>query len=178
MDWKELSDELKTSKGVFNILPWTIRKVGKYDIDVPLELTATSDKFATGYMKGVKEGIYLWIFPCGLIRKVGLFGEGVKSDFNSRYKDYRGAAKNLWEYQGEYTTPSGKSNGSAKPIKCIINKLKVGEEVKIAVMELPTNTTEVLIEGYKRPMTINKAMIENDIKNRIEGLNPNQLYLK
>jgi hypothetical protein len=177
MDWKELSDELKTSEGVFNILPWTIRKVGKYNIDVPLELTATSDKFTTGYMKDLKEGIYLWIFPCGLVRKVGLFGEGVGSDFNSRYSAYRSAAKNIWENEGEYIVPSGRSNGSAAPIKCILDKLKVGEEVKIAVMEVQTITTEVLIEGYKRPMTINKALIEDNIKKIIENKNPNQLYL-
>ena len=173
MDYKKL----KTSQGVFNILPWTLSKVGRYNIDVPLELTATSDKFTTGYMKDVKEGIYLWIFPCGLIRKVGLFGEGVTSNFNSRYISYRNAAKNMGNNQGEYVLPSGKSNGSVIPIQCVIKKLEIGEEVKIAVLEVPTITEYCLVEGFKRPMTINKAMIEKDIKNKIKTKNPNQLYL-
>ena len=168
MDYKKL----KTSQGVFHILPWTLSKVNKYKIKVPIELTSK-----VGHMKDVKEGIYLWIFPCGLIRKVGLFGEGVTSNFNSRYISYRNAAKNMGNNQGEYVLPSGKSNGSVIPIQCVIKKLEIGEEVKIAVLEVPTITEYCLVEGFKRPMTINKAMIEKDIKNKIKTKNPNQLYL-
>ena len=85
MTAKEICKKFETSEGSFYLLPYTIKKISSYGIDVPIEIASTAKN---SLFKDFSQGIYLWIHK-GIIRKVGLFGEGVKSNFNSRYASYR-----------------------------------------------------------------------------------------
>lgn len=80
-----------------------------------------------------KNGVYLWIYQ-NKVRKVGIFGEGIKSTSNTRFAMYRTVGKNLWKYIQNIL----KSNGSVKPLKTLTEKLEVGEQVEVQFVKLPS----------------------------------------
>ena len=172
MTAKEICKKFETSEGSFYLLPYTIKKISSYGIDVPIEIASTAKN---SLFKDFSQGIYLWIHK-GIIRKVGLFGEGVKSNFNNRYSAYRTTSLMIERNNG--TMPKGISNGSVKPIETLVKNLQVNEEIKIAVLPFKTRGSIAEIDGVKRPIIIDLAALEEQIINKIKSKDPNQLWLK
>ena len=82
----------------------------------------------------IKRGLYILVYK-GKIIKVGIYGEGVKSNNKTRFSSYRQMGKKL--------TPG---NGSYKTIKVLNENLKVGERVEVRFKELPQ---DIEMNGYK-----------------------------
>ena len=81
----------------------------------------------------IKRGLYTLTFK-GKVIKVGIYGEGVKSNNKSRFSAYRNKGKDI--------TPG---NGSYKTMKLINENLKVGDEIKVDWIELPG---DIELNGY------------------------------
>ena len=100
-----------------------ITKVDEGLIDVPI---VKKDNI-------IKRGLYTLNFK-GKVIKVGIYGEGVKSNNKSRFSAYRNKGKDI--------TPG---NGSYKTMKLINENLKVGDEIKVDWIELPE---DIELYGY------------------------------
>ena len=96
-------------------------KKGNYEILVP----DLPKKFQ------FRKGIYFFIHQ-NIVRKVGLFGNGVKSGSNTRYSTYRTVGKDLLKY----IDGTKKSNGSVKSMKTLCEKINIGEKVEVQFVEL------------------------------------------
>ena len=81
----------------------------------------------------IKRGLYLMKFN-GDVIKVGIYGEGCKSNNYTRFMSYRSKGKNI--------VPG---NGSYKTIKILDEKLNVGDEIEVEFIELPADR---MIDGY------------------------------
>ena len=100
-------------------------------------------------------GLYRWEYKGSTI-KCGLFGEGIKSNANSRYVTYRNAGKHLNEHINKKT-----SNGSMVPIKCLNNLLKVGESICVYFYKVKNPTIVISGQLYQ----IHLASLEEKMKN-------------
>lgn len=104
-----------------------------------------------------KNGVYLWVYE-GKVVKVGIFGEGVKSNSLSRYSTYRTVAKNLFKYiSGEK-----KSNGSVKPMQVLSEKLKNNEKIEVHFTQLPDD----IIDHGGLPYSLNLYILEQFYKDK------------
>ena len=96
----------------------------------------------------IRRGLYLMIFK-DIIIKVGIYGEGVKSTNKSRFAAYRNMGKEIKP-----------KNGSYKTMKVLNEKLKVGDEIEVRFIKLPTDR---IIDGYTWKVDLYKE--EDKLKN-------------
>ena len=118
-----------------------IKKIKEGYIDVPI----------IEKKNNIKRGLYLLIYQDQVI-KVGVFGEGVKSNSRSRFSSYRSKGKNI--------TPG---NGSYKTMKVLNENLKIGEHVNVAFKRLPE---DIELNGYKWKVDLYHE--ENRLKNKFK----------
>ena len=118
-----------------------IKKIKEGYIDVPI----------IEKKNNIKRGLYLLIYQDQVI-KVGVFGEGVKSNSRSRFSSYRSKGKNI--------TPG---NGSYKTMKVLNENLKIGEHVEVAFKRLPE---DIELNGYKWKVDLYHE--ENRLKNKFK----------
>lgn len=130
----------------------TITKLAEGVIDVPYLL----DEYI------LKQGLYIMLFEDTPV-KVGIFGEGVKSDSKSRFETYRTVGKNL----ESYLNGSKKSNGSVKTMRILNESLLPGESVDVYFKPLPGS--RVLEDGYtyKVDLYIEEHKLKNKYKDTL-----------
>lgn len=104
----------------------------------------------------LRRGIYMWLYK-GTVIKVGIFGEGTKSNASTRYASYRSVNKNIKKYLNR----DNKNNGSVVPILTLINKLLVGEKIEVVFKEIPENK---IIDGY--PYKVDLYQLEENYKQK------------
>ncbi len=104
----------------------------------------------------LRRGIYMWLYK-GKVIKVGIFGEGTKSNAYTRYASYRSVNKNIKKYLNK----DNKNNGSVVPIITLINKLLVGEKIEVVFKEVPENR---IIDNY--PYKVDLYQLEENYKQK------------
>ena len=82
----------------------------------------------------IKRGLYTLEYN-GDIIKVGIYGEGVRSNNKTRFSAYRSMGKNIKP-----------GNGSYKTMKTINENIKVGDIIKVNFIKLPEDR---FIHGYQ-----------------------------
>ena len=87
------------------------------------------------------QGLYIMVFDKPV--KVGVFGEGVKSNSKTRFNNYRSVGKNLLSI---LNGTKKYSNGSVKTMKVLNEKLLPGESVDVYFKPLPPS--RILEDGY------------------------------
>lgn len=107
-------------------------------------------------LHNLRRGIYMWIYK-GEVIKVGIFGEGTKSNASTRYAGYRSVNKNIEKYKNK----DNKNNGSVVPILTLIDRLLVGEKIEVIFKEVPENK---IIDGY--PYKVDLYQLEENYKQK------------
>ncbi len=82
----------------------------------------------------IKRGLYTLAYK-GKVFKVGIYGEGVKSNNKTRFSAYRSMGLNIKP-----------GNGSYKTMKVINEKLNIGDEIQVTFIKLPEDR---MLDGYK-----------------------------
>ena len=103
-----------------------IKKINEGYIDVPIIPKKNI----------IRRGLYIFLLlPREIVIKVGIYGEGVKSNNKTRFAVYRSKGKNI--------VPG---NGSYKTMKLLNERLKIGDEVEVIFHKLPEDK---IIDGLK-----------------------------
>jgi|TARA_R110000796_G_scaffold115090_1_gene226972 hypothetical protein len=102
----------------------------------------------------IKRGLYTLEYN-GDIIKVGIYGEGVRSNNKTRFSSYRSMGKNIKP-----------GNGSYKTMKIINENIKVGDIIKVNFIKLPEDR---FIDGYwwKVDLYFEEDKLKNSHKNTL-----------
>ena len=102
----------------------------------------------------IKRGLYTLEYN-GDIIKVGIYGEGVRSNNKTRFSSYRSMGKNIKP-----------GNGSYKTMKIINENIKVGDIIKVNFIILPEDR---FIDGYwwKVDLYFEEDKLKNSHKNTL-----------
>ena len=130
---EELKDKNKSVVNAFKT-KWLFAFINNLFKENTIRITKLKEGYIIKKENIIKRGAYI-MWKNGDAIKVGIYGEGVKSNNKTRFADYRHRGKNIKPGNGSYLT-----------MKKLNSILKIGESVEVEFITFPNDR---FIDGYQ-----------------------------